>query len=85
VWPYPERMRTRRSLGLSLAVLPRAARRVPHPVLAGLAVALGPAVGLVLAAQGRVLLHQCLPAGGIAPWGVGLAVLRDASECPEGS
>jgi len=54
-------------------------------VLTGLAVALGPVVGLALAAQGRVLLHQCLPAGGIGPWGVGLAVLRDASECPEGS
>jgi hypothetical protein len=51
----------------------------------GLAVALGPVVGLAVAAQGRVLLHQCLPAGGVGPWGVGLAVLRDASECPEGT
>ncbi|GIG22552.1 hypothetical protein Cch01nite_32760 [Cellulomonas chitinilytica] len=65
--------------------LPRAVGRLPHPVLTGLAVALCPAVGLALAAQGRVLLHQCLPAGGLGPWGVGLAVLRDASECPDGS
>ncbi|MGY4643855.1 hypothetical protein [Cellulomonas sp. URHB0016] len=76
-------MRTRR--GLVATGLPRAIGRVPHPVLTALAVALGPVAGLAVAAQGRVLLHQCLPAGGIGPWGVGLTVLRDASECPEGS
>ncbi|MBO9553019.1 hypothetical protein [Cellulomonas sp.] len=76
-------MRARREPVATVPV--RALARVPHPVLAVPVVALCLVVGLALAAQGRVLLHQCLPAGGLGPWGVGMAVLRDASECPEGS
>lgn len=41
---------------------------------------------VVLGAQGRVLLHQCLAADGpLAALGVRLAVLRSAAECPDGT
>ncbi|MBO3084997.1 hypothetical protein [Cellulomonas fengjieae] len=47
-------------------------------VLAGLAA--------VVAGQGRVLLHDCVSAGGaLGPLGLRLAVLRDAADCPEGA
>lgn len=65
------------------------ARRGPHVAAARLA----PVVGLVVAglmaavaAQGRVLLHDCVAAGGVlGPLGLRLAVLRDAADCPDGS
>ncbi|MBO0921748.1 hypothetical protein J1G42_13035 [Cellulomonas sp. zg-ZUI222] len=51
--------------------------------------ALGAAVAvasIVLGAQGRVLLHQCVTADGpLASLGVRLAVLRSAAECPDGT
>ena len=47
-------------------------------VLAGLAA--------VVAAQGRVLLHDCVSAAGVlGPLGLRLSVLRDAADCPEGT
>lgn len=40
----------------------------------------------VVAAQGRVLLHDCVSAGGaLGPLGLRLSVLRDAADCPEGA
>ncbi|WP_456825383.1 hypothetical protein [Cellulomonas sp. P5_E12] len=65
------------------------ARRGPHVAAARLA----PVVGLVVAglmaavaAQGRVLLHDCVAAGGVlGPLGLRLAVLSDAADCPDGS
>lgn len=35
--------------------------------------------------QGRVALHSCLPAGEFAPFGLQLALLRDAAQCPAGT
>ncbi|WP_456846963.1 hypothetical protein, partial [Cellulomonas sp. P5_C6] len=44
------------------------------------------AVAAALAAQGRVLLHDCVAAGGVlGPLGLRLSVLRDAADCPDGS
>jgi len=65
------------------------ARRGPYAALARLL----PLAGLVaaalpaaLAAQGRVLLHDCVAAGGVlGPLGLRLSVLRDAADCPDGS
>ncbi len=55
------------------------------PVLGALGVVLALASVLV-ATQGRVLLHQCVTADGpLAALGVRLAVLRSAVECPDGS
>jgi len=52
-------------------------------------VALGAALAfasVVLVTQGRVLLHQCVVADGpFAALGVRLALLRSASECPDGT
>lgn len=54
-------------------------------VLGALAVLLA-AASVVLAAHGRVLLHQCVAADGpFASLGVRMAVLRSAAECPEGT
>ena len=40
----------------------------------------------VVAAQGRVLLHDCVSAAGaLGPLGLRLSVLRDATDCPEGA
>lgn len=56
----------------------------PH-LLGALAVLLS-ALSVVLAAHGRVLLHQCVAADGpLASLGVRMAVLRSAAECPEGT
>ncbi|ADG73590.1 hypothetical protein Cfla_0678 [Cellulomonas flavigena DSM 20109] len=56
----------------------------PH-LLGALAVLLS-ALSVVLAAHGRVLLHQCVVADGpLASVGVRMAVLRSAVECPEGT
>lgn len=65
------------------------ARRGPHlaasrlsPVVALAVTALAAAV----VAQGRVLLHDCVAAGGaLGPLGLRLSVLRDATDCPDGS
>lgn len=65
------------------------ARRGPH--LAAARLSLGAAVVLaglaaVVAAQGRVLLHDCVSAAGVlGPLGLRLSVLRDAADCPEGA
>jgi hypothetical protein len=65
--------------------------RVPRPdalrphVLGALGTALA-VLSVVLGAQGRVLLHQCVTADGpLAALGVRMAVLRSAAECPEGA
>ncbi|NKY40474.1 hypothetical protein [Cellulomonas septica] len=49
--------------------------------VAGLAALLG----LAIALSGRVLLHQCVSAVGVGPWGVRLLLLSDASDCPDGT
>lgn len=49
--------------------------------VAGLAALLG----LAIALSGRVLLHQCVSAVGVGPWGVRLLLLSDASDCPDGA
>ena len=63
--------------------------RGPHLAVARLSLVAALAVaGLaaVVAAQGRVLLHDCVAAGGaLGPLGLRLAVLRDAADCPEGA
>jgi len=54
--------------------------------LAGALGALLAVASAVLAAQGRVLLHQCVGADGpLAALGVRMAVLRSAAECPDGT
>lgn len=47
--------------------------------------ALAALLGLAVAASGRVLLHQCVTAVGVGPWGVRLALLSDVSDCPDGT
>ncbi|GIG38854.1 hypothetical protein Cph01nite_06160 [Cellulomonas phragmiteti] len=43
-------------------------------------------LSVLLGAQGRVLLHQCVVADGpFAALGVRMAVLRSAAECPDGT
>ncbi|MBD7917299.1 hypothetical protein H9657_03275 [Cellulomonas sp. Sa3CUA2] len=43
-------------------------------------------LSVVVGAQGRVLLHQCVVADGpLAALGVRMALLRSASECPDGA
>ena len=65
------------------------ARRGPH--LAASRLSLTTAVVLagiaaVVGAQGRVLLHDCVSAAGmLGPLGLRLSVLRDATDCPEGT
>jgi hypothetical protein len=65
------------------------ARRGPHAAASRLSpvVALAVmAVAAAVAAQGRVLLHDCVAAGGLlGPLGLRLSVLRDAADCPDGS
>jgi len=65
------------------------ARRGPHLAVARLAPVAAVAVAALaatLAAQGRVLLHDCVAAGGaLGPLGLRLSVLRDAADCPDGS
>ncbi|MCC2313824.1 hypothetical protein [Cellulomonas xiejunii] len=64
------------------ARLPVAARVPLLGVLAGVLAVMSVVVG----AQGRVLLHQCVSADGpLAALGVRMAVLRSASECPDGA
>jgi len=64
------------------ARLPLAARAPFLGALAGVLAVLS----VVLGVQGRVLLHQCVSAEGpLAALGVRMAVLRSASECPDGA
>ncbi|QHT58052.1 hypothetical protein GXP71_19500 [Cellulomonas sp. H30R-01] len=49
------------------------------------AAALAALLGLAIALSGRVLLHQCVSAVGVGPWGVRLLLLSDASDCPDGA
>jgi hypothetical protein len=64
-------------------------RRGPHLAVARLSlVAAVASAGLaaVVAAQGRVLLHDCVSAAGVlGPLGLRLSVLRDAADCPDGA
>ncbi|MDC7121460.1 hypothetical protein OMK64_07910 [Cellulomonas fimi] len=63
------------------------ARRVPltdSRALVAVA-ALAAVLGLAIAMSGRVLLHQCVSAGGVGPWGVRLLLLSDAADCPDGA
>ncbi|MBO3096283.1 hypothetical protein [Cellulomonas dongxiuzhuiae] len=64
-------------------------RSGPHLVRTHLLGALGTALAVlsvVLGVQGRVLLHQCVVADGpLAGLGVRMALLRSASECPDGA
>ncbi|AEE44760.1 hypothetical protein Celf_0620 [Cellulomonas fimi ATCC 484] len=71
--PYAVPMRARRA---GVLADPRAAA-----ALAGLAALLA----LAGAASGRVLLHQCLAPVGVGPWGLRLALLQDAADCPDGT
>ncbi|MEZ0446793.1 hypothetical protein [Cellulomonas sp. ICMP 17802] len=65
------------------------ARRGPHLAASRLSPVAALAVtGLAaaVAAQGRVLLHDCVAAGGVlGPLGLRLSVLSDAADCPDGS
>lgn len=57
----------------------------PLPVVVGTVLALAAAVVAGAFAQGRLLLHGCLPADAFGTLGVRLALLRDAAECPAGT
>ncbi len=65
------------------------ARRAPHRAAARLSPALAvvlAGVAALVAAQGRVLLHDCVSAGGaLGPLALRLSVLRDATDCPDGA
>ncbi|WP_146931017.1 hypothetical protein [Cellulomonas xylanilytica] len=65
------------------------ARRGPHraaPRLSLVAAVAFAGLAAVVAAQGRVLLHDCVSAAGVlGPLGLRLSVLRDAADCPEGA
>jgi len=65
------------------------ARRGPHlaaPRLSLVAAAAFAGFAAVVAVHGRVLLHDCVSAGGVlGPLGLRLSVLRDAADCPEGA
>lgn len=65
------------------------ARRGPHlaaPRLSLAAAVVLAGLAAVVAAQGRVLLHDCVSAAGVlGPLGLRLSVLRDAADCPEGA
>lgn len=43
------------------------------------------AVATLVLTQGRVMLHSCVDAGQFAPFGLQLALLRDAAQCPAGT
>jgi hypothetical protein len=68
--------------GRAIDALSRARRPVvPVAALGALA-----AFTAVVAAQGRVLLHDCVStAGAFGSLGLRLAVLQDVADCPEGS
>lgn len=59
------------------------ARPLPVVVAGVLTLVLAIVVGAF--AQGRLLLHGCLPADAFGTLGVRLALLRDAAECPAGT
>ena len=65
------------------------ARRGPHragPRLSLVAAVAFAGLAGVVAAHGRVLLHDCVSASGVlGPLGLRLAVLQDAADCPEGT
>ena len=65
------------------------ARRGPHRALARLSLVSAfvfAGLAAAVAAQGRVLLHDCVSAGGVlGPLGLRLSVLRDAADCPDGA
>jgi hypothetical protein len=60
--------------------------RARRPVLPVLVVAATAAFTAGVAAQGRVVLHDCVsPGAAFGALGLRLAVLQDATDCPEGS
>ncbi|WP_448631272.1 hypothetical protein [Cellulomonas soli] len=59
------------------------ARRAPLVLAGGIALAAAVAVGA--ATQGRLLLHGCLPGDAFGTFGLRLALLRDAADCPAGT
>ncbi|KQY46000.1 hypothetical protein [Cellulomonas sp. Root137] len=65
------------------------ARRGPHRAVARLSLVCAvvfAGLAAAVAAEGRVLLHDCVSAGGVlGPLGLRLSVLRDAADCPEGA
>lgn len=65
------------------------ARGGPHRAVPRLSLAVAIAfagLAAVVAAHGRVLLHDCVSAAGVlGPLGLRLSVLRDAADCPEGT
>ncbi|WP_421732282.1 hypothetical protein [Cellulomonas sp.] len=65
------------------------ARRGPHLAVARLSLVVAfvlAGLAAAVAAEGRVLLHDCVSAGGVlGPLGLRLSVLRDAADCPEGA
>ncbi len=63
----------------------RRAGVLADPRAAVAAAGLAALAGLLLAASGRVLLHQCVAAVGLSPLGVRLSVLQDAADCPDGT
>ena len=63
----------------------RGQHRAPPRASLVAAIAIAGLAGVV-AAYGRVLLHDCVSAGGVlGPLGLRLSVLRDAADCPEGT
>lgn len=61
----------------------RASLADPRALVA--AAGLAALAALALALSGRVLLHQCVAAVGLGPWGVRMSVLQDAADCPDGT
>ncbi|GAA3794997.1 hypothetical protein CSO01_24380 [Cellulomonas soli] len=59
------------------------ARPLTLVLLAGLA--LVAAVGSVAVAQGRLLLHGCLPVDAFGTFGLRFALLQDVADCPAGT
>ncbi|MGN8245072.1 hypothetical protein ACTHAM_002185 [Cellulomonas soli] len=59
------------------------ARLRPAALVGGLALVAAVAAGAV--AQGRLLLHGCLPGDAFGTLGLRLALLRDAADCPAGT
>lgn len=71
---------------VALAVRHARVRPDVRPHLLGAFAVLLCVLSVVLAAHGRVLLHQCVVADGpFASLGVRMAVLRSAAECPDGT
>jgi len=63
-----------------------AAARARRPLVGVAAAAAATTLAVGFAAQGRVMLHDCVSSGGpLGALGLRLAVLQDAADCPAGT